>query len=391
MYKNRISERFCVKMASCKPIDIWVHAVSLGEVIAVTPLIDKLLQKKYSILVTTMTPTGSERVKSYFKNMVTHQYVPYDLPFVVARFFKHYKPKLGLIMETELWPNLARGAKQFNIPLFLINGRLSQQSYKGYRYIKPFITKVLNDFTAFYVQTLDDKKRFALLGASLAKIAVLGNIKFDLDLSLPEVHGLQDLRAQWGQERVVLMLASTHEDEESQILRQLNTLRAAIPNVLLLIAPRHQERFAKIYNLSQKLGYKTGKRSIKDDISPKTDVVILDSFGELLGAYACSDYAFVGGSLVPIGGHNMLEPIAVGIPVFSGKHIHNFKAITETLHQAEAIELVDSASELINALIIMHNNKEKKKTQVKNARAVLDNNRGALERYVDKINAVIGV
>ena len=164
-YRERISERFC--LATVKPckVDIWVHAVSLGELIAATPLVDSFLKKGFTVLITTMTPSGSQRVNSYFNDKVLHQYIPYELPWVINRFFKLYTPKLGLIMETELWPNLLKGAEKFNIPLFLINGRLSQKSFKGYLAIKPLIKRVLGQFTTLLVQTSEDKQRFVKLGA----------------------------------------------------------------------------------------------------------------------------------------------------------------------------------------------------------------------------------
>lgn len=381
IYRQRILERFCLNRSLSIKVDIWVHAVSLGEVIAVTPLIDLFLKKQYSILITTMTPTGSARVNDYFKDKVIHQYIPYDLPWITTKFLKNYRPRVGLIMETELWPNLISSAKKLNIPLFLINGRLSQKSYAKYRFIKWFIKPVINQFTHILVQTTEDKERFLKLGADEKKIQVLGNIKFDLNLEKLSINVLMDLKIKWGRSRTVVMLASTHDDEESQILQNISTLQQAIPDLLLLIAPRHQERFEKIWQLSQKMGYKTGRRTQNETISSATEVVILDSFGELISAYNCSDYTFVGGSLVSIGGHNVLEPIAVGIPVFSGKFTHNFKEICDILVQHQALQLVDSGELLIDAIISLHKNPEHKALQVQRAKDIVMKNRGVIVHY----------
>jgi 3-deoxy-D-manno-octulosonic-acid transferase len=387
-YKQRISERFWQNQGHFKSVDIWVHAVSLGEVIAATPLIDALLGKKYSILVTTMTPTGSERVRTRFGEQVSHCYIPYDLPYVLKRFYRHIRPKVGVIMETELWPNLIAEAHQADIPLLIANARLSQRSLKGYLKVKWFFGPILNQLTWILAQSMRDAKHFIDLGAEEASVREVGNIKFDLQTNTFDAAPFQALKNRWGANRVLVIAASTHEGEESSILAGLKKLQHAIPGVLLLIAPRHPERFKAVYQRAQ-LDFNTGLRSQSDTLSPDNEVVILDSLGELLGLYQISHYAFVGGSLVPVGGHNVLEPIAMKVPVFTGSQVHNFKAICDDLLAAKAIQMVHDADELIEAVIALHQDIERQKRMVAFATEVLERNKGSVAKHVAVIEETI--
>ncbi|STX41259.1 3-deoxy-D-manno-oct-2-ulosonic acid transferase [Legionella donaldsonii] len=388
-YRQRILERFVLNDREDIKVDIWVHAVSLGEVIAATPLIDALLAKQWTILVTTMTPTGAERVRARFGEKVIHQYMPYDLPGVTKRFFKRTKARVGLIVETELWPNIIHYAYKAQMDLFLVNARLSERSYQGYRKVKFLFKPVLNQFNAILAQSEDDAKRFKALGAVASKVIVLGNMKFDLQTQNINTELFLELKASWGAERVVVMVASTHEDEEELVLSRLKKLQAGIDNMILLIAPRHPERFQKVHQLSVQLGFNTGLRSQKETLSKENEVVILDSLGELLGFYQISDYAFVGGSLVPVGGHNVLEPIAMKVPVLSGTQVHNFKTICRDLQEAQAIELVENADMLIERIIALHQDGNRKRNLVTNATMVLEANKGAVARYVAKAQSIL--
>ena len=388
-YRKRILERFCFDKEENRSFDIWVHAVSLGEVIAATPLIDAMLDKQWSVLVTTMTPTGSERVQLRFGNKVSHRYVPYDLPGVLKRFFKRNQPKVGVIMETELWPNLIYQAHNAQVPLLLANARLSERSLNGYLRLKFLFKPVLNQFFAILAQSADDAARFIALGARNNIVHVLGNIKFDLQTHTVDSAKFKELKSHWGADRIAVIAASTHEDEEAQILSQLKRLQKAIPEVVLLIAPRHPERFQTVYQLCQQAGFNTGLRSAVDTLSSQNEVVVLDSLGELLGLFEISDFAFVGGSLVPVGGHNVLEPIAMNVPVLSGNQVHNFKTICRDLDEAQAIQMVSQADELIDAIITLHTDKSLQERMVKNATAVLENNKGALDKHLDKIEGVL--
>jgi 3-deoxy-D-manno-octulosonic-acid transferase len=387
-YRQRIAERFCLSKKDIKPVDIWIHAVSLGEVIAAIPLIDAILDKKWSVCITTMTPTGSERVQARFGDKVSHQYLPYDLPGVLKRFFKKIKPRVGIIMETELWPNLIYQARAANVPLLLANARLSDDSMHGYKWIKFIIKPVLNQFSAILPQGDEDAKRFIGLGAKKEIVHVLGNIKFDLQTNTIDSTMFCDLKSHWGAERTAVIAASTHENEEVQILAQLKRLQEAIPGVVLLIAPRHPERFQAVYQLARQAGFNTGLRSDLDTLSSDNEIVVLDSLGELLGMYQISDYAFVGGSLVPVGGHNVLEPIAMNIPVLSGNQVHNFKAICRDLEEAKAILLVQQANEVIDGIIKLHTDQAFRQQMVKNATAVFERNKGSVMRHLQQIEGV---
>lgn len=384
-YRQRISERFTLNSNTLSPIDVWLHAVSLGEVIAATPLIDALLAKQWRVLVTTMTPTGSQQVLKRFGQRVAHQYIPYDLPWALRRFFKKYSPRIGIIMETELWPNIIDQAKQKETVMFLVNARLSDNAYKRYEKVDFMFKPILNQFTSIFAQSGEDAKRFLALGANPSRVQTLGNMKFDLPLQMANYSVAIDLKNKWGNDRTVVIAASTHEGEEKQLLSRLTQLKTGIANALLLLVPRHPERFQAIYQLSLELGFKTGLRSQPTTIHAELDVVVVDSIGELLQFYQISDYAFVGGSLVPIGGHNVLEPISVEVPVFSGPYIHNFKEICGTLISNGALKLVKNVDDLIHEMSAMHLDKFKKNQQVNNASAVLNTHRGTVERYMERI------
>lgn len=386
-YRQRILERFYWGLQK-QPVDIWLHAVSLGEVIAACPLIDAMLAKQWTVLVTTMTPTGSECVQARFADKVFHQYLPYDLPGVLKRFFRATKPKVGIIMETELWPNVIYQAKSAKVPLILANARLSESSFSGYKTCKLFFKPLLNQFTTIFAQTNEDAERFMALGVPDNLVCVLGNIKFDS--SLPDIENaqFQTFKQLWGENRVVVIIASTHEGEENQILVHLKKLQQAIPGLLLLIAPRHPERFQAVYQLALSSGFNTGLRSDSASISKQSEVVVLDSLGELLGFYQLSHYAFVGGSLVPVGGHNVLEPIAMGVPVISGKNVGNFKAICTELVAAKGIVLVDNASELVDEFIRLHVDKRLQEERINNAKRILEINKGTMLRLLHCIEQV---
>jgi 3-deoxy-D-manno-octulosonic-acid transferase len=386
MYRKRIYERFSLSFQpDSQSVDVWLHAVSLGEVVAATPLISELLLKKREILVTTMTPTGSQQIINYFDKKVRHQYVPYDLPRSIRRFLKQYKPRLGIIMETELWPNIIHEATHLKIPLILANARMSDQSFKSYNRLNFIFKPVLNQFSAIFTQTPEDSQKFITVGAAASIVHMLGNIKFDLQCPPSHIKKNDPLKNQWGSDRVVLILASTHYDEELQFLSRLPQLRAIIPNLLLLIAPRHPERFQSVYESSMKEGFVTALRTREETIDATIEVVVVDSLGELLRFYQCADYAFVGGSLVPVGGHNVLEPIAMGVPVFCGPFMGNSRVICRDLCAAGALVMVKNTDDFCLRFVELHENKNMRAQQISNATVVLSANRGALARFMEKI------
>lgn len=388
-YRQRIHERFSLGPIVASEVDVWLHAVSLGEVVAATPLIDMLLSKQLRVLVTTMTPTGSQQVISRFGQRVSHQYIPYDLPWVLKRFFKKINARAGVIMETELWPNLIYQTRKAHVPLLLANARISDKAFQSYHRGRFFFKPVISQFGAILAQSKMDANRFIALGAPAERVHVLGNMKFDLQIQLVNQSDFEKLKTMWGGRRTVLIAASTHDDEENQLLTGLMRLKTAIPDLVLLIVPRHPQRFESVFALSQRHGFKTGLRSQSDTIDQHVDVIVVDTIGELPGFYQLSDYAFVGGSLVPVGGHNVLEPIALQIPVFCGLFMHNSKSICADLCAANALQLVEHVDALFDAIITMHQDPVQRISQISNATAVLEANRGSVTRYLDAIYEVL--
>lgn len=388
-YSQRIAERFSLGKELPQSVDIWLHAVSLGEVVAATPLIEQLLAKQYRMLVTTMTPSGSQHVSTKFGTRVQHQYLPYDLPWCLKRFFKRLNARVGIIMETELWPNLIYEAKKANLQMALVNARLSDKGYQQYQKTGQLFKPVLNQFTFIGAQSELDANRYLSLGASKKIVSILGNMKFDLIHPGSMLDRFSMFKDAWGNQRPVFIAASTHDDEESQLLSRLKKLQQAIPSVILLIAPRRPERFQEVFTLCQRMGFKTALRSKPDSITPDADVVVLDSLGELLGFFQLSDYAFVGGSLIPIGGHNVLEPIAMGIPAFCGPFMQNSKTICNDLKTAKALQWANDADDLIDRLIDMHQHPMQRAEQIANATAVLKSNQGTVVKYVGEIEKLL--
>lgn len=384
-YRQRILERFSRGNTTATHTDIWIHAVSLGEVVAATPLIELCLAKHWHVLVTTMTPTGSQHVIKQFGERVHHQYLPYDLPGPLRRFFSRYQPRLGLIMETELWPNLIHYAKSKQVPLLLMNARISQEAFRSYARIRYLLKPMLLQFTAILTQSAEDTERFLALGGSSALVRTFGNMKFDVKIPTTNSLRAQQLKASWGLTRPVLIAASTHDKEEELLLSGLATLQKTMPGVLLLLAPRHPERFHSVYRLCQQEGFKTALCSEDLTLDTTTQVAILDCLGELLHFYAISDYAFVGGSFVPVGGHNVLEPIALKIPVFCGPYLHNTKGITNPLRKIQAIQVIQNPDELTVALVHLHQHSELKQQMIQRATSILESNQGIIQRYFQEV------
>ena len=279
-YRARLAERFALRQTNAKPVDVWLHAVSLGEVVAAKTLIETLLEVNKRVLVTTMTPTGSEQALRLFGTRVQHQYIPYDFPFAVRRFFKMYAPRVGIIMETEIWPNLIVEATSCGVALFLANGRISDAAYPAYQKATWFFKPILKHFTGILAQSAQDAERFCALGAPEANVHVLGNMKSDLLIPDGVDAPVRFLKPIWGEARPVVVAASTHAGEEQLLLSVLKALQLAVPDVVLLIAPRHPERFEEVYHLVKAHTIKTGRRTDESTIDKQTEVVVLDSLGE---------------------------------------------------------------------------------------------------------------
>ena len=380
-YRERWAERFGfidAVPAGC----LWIHAVSLGETRAAVPLI-RALQERYPgrpVLVTTMTPTGSRQVRDSFGNRVFHVYLPYDLPAAVQRFLQRTRPALGVIMETELWPNLLQACQDATIPIVIANARLSARSARGYRCLSGLSRAMLNNTSLVAAQTEADGARFIQLGLDPGKLKVTGNIKYDL--TLPE--GL----AQYGQEtrqalfgaRPVWIAASTHQGEDEAILTAFTQLQQHFPELLLILTPRHPQRFDEVYALCQQRKLSVVRRSSGAACTSAIQVYLGDSIGELLMLYALADVAFVGGSLVPSGGHNVLEPAQLGVPVVFGPHMFNFTEAARHLLAADGARQVKDSVELTDVLRLLLLDPNARQNMGMRAKQAVHANRGALAR-----------
>ncbi len=387
LYWQRWSERFGFISPLPKPHSLWIHAVSMGEVQAAIPLIQALATQfpTYPILVTTMTPTGSQRVREVFADQVWHVYLPYDLPSAIARFLTRTQPHLLIIMETELWPNLLWACQQQHIPVILANARLSAPSAAGYQRIAGFMRKTLANLSAVAAQTKVDAERFIELGVPPAKIQVTGNIKFDSQLPIDFAKTATQLRNQWGSKRPVWIAASTHEGEEEIVLDAFATLKSEFEDLLLILVPRHPERFNRVATLCQQRGFLTVRRSQGESSTAATDIYLGDTMGELPLLYGAGDVALVGGSLVPVGGHNLLEPAAVGLPVLVGKYVFECEEICHKLLAAQAAQQVSNAEQLAQAVKRYLQDALLRQQTGEQGRRFVEKNRGALERVLSII------
>ena len=371
---------------------LWVHAVSVGETLAAVPMIERLLADypDTPLLVTTTTPTGSERVKALFGDRVTHVYCPWEVPTALNRFLRAFDPKTVIVLETELWPNLCAAVKRHGAKLMLMNGRLSEKSYRGYSKFPRLVRPMMARFDALAVQTPVERERYVALGAWPERVHAIGSVKFDMSLDDTVRQAAGDLRAAIG-ERPVWIAASTHPGEDEPVLAAHKALLETAPQTLLVLVPRHPERFDSVAQLVRQQGLGLARRSKQEAIAADTQVYLADTMGELLMLFGVADVAFVGGSLVPVGGHNLLEPAGWGKPVLTGPHLHNFTAISNLLDDAGALTLVDNADALAIALQSLFRHPERCQSQGQAAAAVVDANRGALEKGLRLISEQLTV
>jgi 3-deoxy-D-manno-octulosonic-acid transferase len=386
-YRKRWGERFgFVPRVDAKRHVIWVHSVSVGETLAAVPMI-KQLQSRYPeslLVVTTMTPTGSARVRSVFGESVYHVYAPYDLPGALRRFLRYVHPDLLVIMETELWPNLIHHCRCLGIPVVVANARLSERSAKGYQKFSRLTRPMLQKLNCVAAQHEDDGERFLALGLSEKQLSVTGNIKFDVNLS-DTLRNLADgLKAQWSgvEKRPIFLAASTHRGEDSIILDGYEQIRAHYPDLLLVLVPRHPERFNEVAQLCLDQNLTIVRRS--DGIIPsKSDQVLLgDTMGELMLFFGACDIAFVGGSLIPVGGHNLIEPAIWSVPVLSGPHLFNFSEASRLLRDAQGMAVCENSEAIAELVVSLLQDPKVAMRMGTAAKSVADNNRGALERLL---------
>ncbi|MDH1305116.1 lipid IV(A) 3-deoxy-D-manno-octulosonic acid transferase [Pseudomonas fulva] len=385
-YGRRIGERFAIKLPTMRKGGIWVHAVSVGESIAAAPMVRALLKAypELPITLTCMTPTGSERIGALFADepRVQHCYLPYDLPWAAGRFLDHVQPRLGVIMETELWPNHIHQCARRGIPVALANARLSERSARGYGRFARLTRPMLAEMSLIAAQTEVEAQRFLALGARAACVQVTGSIKFDLKIDEQLVPRAQALRQQWAAtSRPVWIAASTHDGEDALILQAHQQLLQVHGDALLILVPRHPERFDAVHAICSQQ-FATVRRSTGLPVLAQTQVLLGDTMGELLFLYALADMAFVGGSLVPTGGHNPLEPAALALPVLMGPHVFNFLEISAMLREAGALQQVDDAQGLAGAVQRLVELPQDARRMGEAGRAVMRANQGALQRLL---------
>jgi len=386
-YRRRWGERLGFYGVKPVPGCVWVHAVSVGETLAAAPMIEALLKKypQMPLLVTTTTPTGSERVQALFGKRVHHVYAPWELPGAVARLFNHFNPQLVLLLETELWPNIVATAKQRDVPVMLVNGRLSARSAKGYGKFPALVRPMLDAFTTLAVQTRADAERFEALGASPKQLVVTGSVKFDI--AVTDAQRVEALRWRKQVKRPTWIAASTHPGEDEQVLAAHRQILQRTPNALLMLVPRHPERFDSVASLVQASGLTLTRRSAAKQPAADSQVYLCDSMGELMQLFGYADVAFIGGSLVEVGGHNLLEPSAWSLPVLSGPYVHNFETIAQMLTDAGALVTVNNTDQLGRSVGLLLDNTLQQQKHGKAANAVLTAHQGALQRVLSLVSS----
>jgi len=372
---------------------IWFHVVSVGETNAAQPLIEHYLKLGHPVLVTNTTKTGQARAKSLFLkapylDLFQAVYLPADQKTLIREFYQKYQPKLLLLMETELWPNLLDQAPQFNVPTVLLNARLSEKSAKGYAKVKGLTRGMLKNLTGLLAQDIATQQRYIQLGIAAEKTQVLGNIKFDIIAPEHFIQQAAQLKQQWSLAgHKVITLASTHAPEEKEILSALKAALEADPKLVCIVVPRHPERFDEVFQGAQDLDLNTQRRSLGEVIEPHTQVYLADSMGEMWLWYALSQVCFVGGSLnEPGGGHNILEPVALNVPTVLGKNYFNFQTIVDEFVAVNGVKVVNDAEQAATVLIELLNDQVAAEQLNQQAQQIMLKNTGSLAKHIAVID-----
>ncbi|MCG7904775.1 MAG: lipid IV(A) 3-deoxy-D-manno-octulosonic acid transferase [Candidatus Thiodiazotropha weberae] len=390
-YRERWLERFGVFDPPEGQDGIWIHAVSVGEVQAIAPLVGRLLDRypEHPLLITTTTPTGADRVKALFGNDVAHRYAPVDLPWVVQRYLQAYRPRLLILVETEIWPNLIYHAKREKIPTLLANARMSVRSARGYHKLAGLTRQALRNLTLIAPHAEADAERFHTLGARPEQLEVIGSIKYDIHLPGSLLERADVLRREWGAARPVWIAASTHEGEDELLLQAHMEVRRHVGDALLVLVPRHPERFERVAQLVEESGFSLVRRSQQIPCDEETGVFLGDTMGELTLFIGASDAAFIGGSLVPHGGHNILEAAAQGVAVVFGPHMFNFNEIKALFMQQQAAVEVASTEALAEQITQWLSDASERSRIGEAGRELVDKNRGALDRLTRLIEQLL--
>ncbi|MDG6881662.1 3-deoxy-D-manno-octulosonic-acid transferase [Phocoenobacter uteri] len=388
-YRSRLKERYALysKQKKVTKGGVIIHAASVGEVIAITPLV-KHLQKRYPnlpLVFTTVTPTGSERVKAAFGDTLSHFYLPYDLPIFVKKYLNFIQPKAIIVVETELWPNLIAQAHQQKIPFIIANARLSPRSAKRYGAIKKWLAPMFNNIELIMAQDTVSADRYLELGVKPQKLVNTGNLKFDLNVNEQQYQEIKEtIKSLNITDRPIWVAGSTHEGEETLLLETHKQLLKTYPNLILILVPRHPERFNSVAETVEQSNLHFIRRSANQPLTNETSVLLGDTMGEMMLFYGMADIAFVGGSLIKHGGHNPLEPIAFKIPVISGGHTYNFTEIYEKLKNVNGfIEVASDVDKLTQAVEFLLKNANERQQIGEAGFQVLKENQGALQRHLD--------
>ena len=384
---EHIGERFGFYPMRCDKPVIWLHTVSVGETRAAASLVRRLRETypDHQLLLTHTTPTGRAASEQLYGDDVLRVYLPYDYPFAVKRFVNHFRPRIGILLETEIWFNLIHACHAEKIPLLLLNARLSEKSARGYERVARLTRNSLEKLTAIAAQTIDDAARLTALGAS--NVSVMGNLKYDIEPPPAMLELGKELRRQFGADRKIFLVASAREGEEALLLDALE--QAAIPHLLTVIVPRHPQRFDEVAALLVRRGIRFQRRSEGRPVAPETQVILGDSMGEMFAYYAACDLAFIGGSLLPFGGQNLIEACAVGKPVLIGPHTYNFAQASELAVASGAAMRVQDASDLAQILQNLLSNPHQM-TEIGGAgRRFVNANRGATEQALLHVNRFI--
>lgn len=369
---------------------VWLHCVSVGETVAAEPLVSALREQGLPLLLTNTTFTGAQRVRQRFDKRLPHRYMPFDTPVAVARFLDRVQPRALVILETELWPNLIAACAKRAIPVLLVNARLSARSARGYARFPVLAGGMLQNLTAIAAQAQPDADRFLALGVRQDRVQVTGNLKFDLGTQATDVGGVHALHERIGA-RPVWVAASTHAGEDEILLDAHRLLMRDFPDALLVLVPRHPERFAQVAALVARREFSCARRSRQEVPAPATAVYLGDTMGEMPLYYGIAGAAFVGGSLLPIGGHNFLEPAALGLPLLAGPHCFNFQSIADELAAAGALSLVEDSAMIAAQLTLMLGDESRRAVVGAAARGYVEKNRGACQRTMRMINAALAL
>ena len=372
---------------------IWFHVVSVGETNAAQPLIEHYLKSGHAVLVTNTTKTGQARAKSLFlkapyEHLFQAVYLPADQKKLVQAFYQKYQPKLLALVETEIWPNLIDQAEQFKVPCLLINARLSEKSAKGYSKVQGLSQGMLSGLDQLLAQDQATLERFLKLGMSENKSQVLGSIKFDIHAPESFIQQAQQLKQDWNlSARKIITIASTHAPEEQKLLNALQPYLTQHPEIVVIVVPRHPERFDEVFQIAESLNLKTSRRSLGESIQSHTQVYLADSMGEMWLWYALSQACFVGGSLnEPGGGHNILEPIALNVPTILGKNYFNFQTIVDEFVAVDGVKVVNDAEQAAKILIELLNDYMAAEQLNQQAQQIMLKNTGSLAKHIAVID-----